>query len=287
MEDELCSMELRKLNGAGVEVLGVTAADIAKSLEHDEEKKAVGSTLATALKEYGLVLMQNDGVALSPGQLRTLYTRIHEARFPAIVLQDDDDEQKTTDVEKAKDDKEKETMTQVTQDEEENIRGRTFPGFSETSILGFASHVELHGLRGKLHPRSWWERNAGEWHHDGAFSARSPVVPALVSMSCFEAPTPEEEVDGSIVPAELMWNEKEKLTLPPGSTLFYSTRKALELAKPEDVARARKMICVYKGGFDRVRVGQYPKMSNTWLTALEPPKVRCFVSPVCVSMSAI
>ena len=270
-------MELRALSGAGVEVVGVTAARIAMLLESDEEKDDVGNTLAMALKKYGLVMMHNDGVALDPEQLRTLYTRIHEARHPDVVLHREEDEEAE---EKEEDEKEPKP--------ENNIRGRTFPGFSETSILGFASFVDAHGLSGKLHPRSWWEKNAGEWHHDGAFSARSPVVPALVSMSCFEAPAPEE-ADGSTVPAELVWNDNEKLTLPPGSTLFYSTRKALEFATEEDAARARKMICVYKGGFDRVREGQYPKMSNTWLTALEPPKVRFpgSMSPSCRGMDVV
>jgi len=71
----------------------------------------------------------------------------------------------------------------------------------------------------------------------------------------------------------MTWETGESMYCPPGSTLFYQTGRALALASPEVASRARRMRCVYKGGFDRVRVDQYPRMSDTFLTALEAPKV--------------
>ena len=65
----------------------------------------------------------------------------------------------------------------------------------------------------------------------------------------------------------------ETLECPAASTLFYLTRRAmLDGGAPPGLAeRARRVRCVYTEGFGRVRQGQYPRMSPSYLTALEPP----------------
>ena len=124
-----------------------------------------------------------------------------------------------------------------------------------------------HGLTGHLEPTAWWEKQHGQFHHDGGFGERAPP-PALVAMMCEETPPPTTGV-----PTTLKWEDGTTLECPPGSTLFYSTRVAMELATPEVAARARMMRCVYKEGFGRVREGEYPRMSKTMLTPLSKPSV--------------
>ena len=112
--------------------------------------------------------------------------------------------------------------------------------------------------------------------HDliGGFSKKTPEMPALVAMYCEESPSGDPTIEGFT----MKWPTGESLYCPPGSTLFYQSCQALDLVSPEVADRARRMRCACKGGFDRVKVGQYPKMSDTFLTALEPPEVRIILS---------
>ena len=262
---------LRPLSGTGVEVVGMGAAEVLAAMEAEDgtdgDYGRLVDHLSTALREHGLLYLRassSESVShsLSPQQIRGLYERLHKARFPDLELRKVPW---------------RETMAKLEDknctitNEEVNLRGKCFPGFPESAVLGYTPDgiEDYHGLTGKITPRSWWEKISGEFHHDGAFSAKSPIIPALVSMYCEEAPIDDSSIEGFT----MKWETGESMYCPPGSTLFYQTGRALALASPEVASRARRMRCVYTGGFDRVREGQYPCMSDTFLTALEAPKV--------------
>jgi len=144
---------------------------------------------------------------------------------------------------------------------------RCFPGFPETNVLGYAEAVEdWHGLSGHLEPTAWWEKRSGQFHHDGGFSSSAPQPPALVSMYCEEAPSKG-------TPPAFLWHPPTAthLDCPPGATMFFSTRVALQLAPVDVAARARCLRCCYKEGFGRIRIGEYPILSESFLTPLHPP----------------
>jgi hypothetical protein len=143
-------------------------------------------------------------------------------------------------------------------------------------VLGHAADIKpWHGLpQGFLHPTAWWEKEGIQWHHDGSFSAKAPAPPMLVAMYCEEAPT-----EGG---SKMRWAsavEREmattmhgmELCYAPGATLFYSTRRSLEVTDKAIVARARRMQCCYKEGFATVVEGKYPLMSPTGLSTVSPP----------------
>ena len=144
------------------------------------------------------------------------------------------------------------------------------------TLLGYNLDVQdFHGLSGRCEPVAWWEKDGGEFHHDGAFSSKSRQVPALVVMYCEEAPgRGEGGMEGTTMRC---WQDGESFYCPPGSTLFFKTGRALELADPELARRARRMTCVYTGGFDRVKVGEYPIMC---VAAASPPPRCCSSRPL-------
>ena len=224
-------MQLRALAAFGVEVRGVSAASVG-----EREVRA----LADALEQHELLWLRArvGDPPLTPAQLRKLNSDVHAARWPSIPCAPPS----------------KASPPSAAADG--NLRGRHFPGYPETSVLGFAEAVEgWHGLSGRLEPSAWWERKAGQFHHDGGFSASAPSPPVLVGMHCHEAPTGG---GGGGKP-------------PPGATLFLSTRRAMDLAPAAVAARARRLRCVYREGFGRVREGEYPVMSESMLTPLRPP----------------
>mmetsp|Transcript_7074 Transcript_7074/g.17693 ORF Transcript_7074/g.17693 Transcript_7074/m.17693 type:complete len:422 (+) Transcript_7074:75-1340(+) len=160
-------------------------------------------------------------------------------------------------------------------DSQGNLRGACFSGFPGTTIIGSAKRLSWHGLEGDIWPTPWWEARNIEWHQDGAFSATTSGSPpmALVSMFCKETPS-----GGG---GQLTWpGTDEALPFADGATLFYSTKKALELAAPALAARARRMVGVYSEGFKNVVEDVYPVMSATGLvpTAL-PPEDRTGFAP--------
>lgn len=246
-------MELRALPGVGVEVLGMSAAAISR-LDADSP---VLNALSVALREHSLLWLhasEDTESSMSPQLLRDLYGKLHTATFPQVpcVLPPD---------------------KPLPPSAGGNLRGRCFPGFPETNVLGHAETVaDWHGLSGWLTPTAWWEEARGQWHHDGGFSASAPPPPALVAMHSEEAPT----VEGGGTPTTLDYTDartavRTQLLCPPGATLFYSTRKALQLSSPEMVARARRLRCCYSEGFGRVQIGEYPRLSDSFLTPLNPP----------------
>jgi len=180
--------------------------------------------LGQLMRTHGLLwLRSEDERELAPAQIRALYTSIHRAAWPGVEL----------DMPRA-----------VDAGEGPNLRGVSFPGFAETHCLGKAERVEnWHGLTGTLRPTGHWEREHGQWHHDGGFCAGAPPPPMLIAMTCAEVPR-----NGS------------------GATLFYDSSAAMRLAGASALAqRARRMLCVYTSGFDRVVDGVYPVMSTSML----------------------
>lgn len=231
-------LTLRPLRGVGVEVLGVSAASISEAAEGSPLLRR----LAAVLDEHLLVLLHGDsggdgdgeGVSsgrLSPSQLRQLYSKLHAVRFPGVSVGLPPERPPPSPIELGS----------------TNLRGRCFPGYPETNVVGFAAAVDWHGLKGRLEPSAWWERRGGQYHHDGGFSASAPPPPALVAMYCEEAPS------------------------VGGGTRFFSTRLVMELAPPDVAARARRMRCRYTRGFGRVSAGEYPVMSCSHLTPTAPP----------------
>ena len=267
--------------------------------------EAVLKTLGGALREHSLLWLHADGAAgtahsLTPSQLRRIYLLLHEAAYPGTELVPCEEKGAA-----------KQAPPPPGGAERRNLRGIVFPDHAESAVLGFAESVDdYHGLYGTLHPRSWWERASGELHHDGAFSARSRSVPRAVMM-CDAARAPgtrahahaehlappraaaragadagpddsrpggrycEESAIAQPAAATVRSSSEtgETLECPAASTLFYLTRRAmLDGGAPPGLAeRARRVRCVYTEGFGRVRQGQYPRMSPSYLTALEPP----------------
>ena len=282
-------LRLKELPSVGVSVEGVGAAELLEIMEEDYKRELVperddGSAgngddsnvlkmLSDALRSHSLLWFHADSEAagtahsLTPFQIRRINLLLHKAAYPRIELLTGDD---TGDgqVDEAAGDAMAAT-TGAAPGEPPNLRGHCFPGFPESAVLGFAEIADYHGLSGSLSPRSWWERVSGELHHDGAFSARCSSVPQLVSMYCEESTI--QHPKGSTTMR--CWDSGEELVCPAASTLFYLTGRAL--AQPgaeETIGRARRMRCVYRDGFGRVRQGQYPRMSASYLTALEPPR---------------
>ena len=133
--------------------------------------------LARLLKAHKLLLLRSPlGQLLSPKQLRDIYSAVHKARWPELAA--------------APPPAQATTMTEPSSGETPeapvNLRGRHFPGYPETNVLGHAAAVEpWHGLpTGHLHPSAWWEREGVQWHHDGGFSKTAPPPPILVGMYC-------------------------------------------------------------------------------------------------------
>ena len=277
----VAAVELRPLpEGVGVEVLGVSPAAVSEMDAGSAELRA----LAGALEKHALLwLRAPEGLppSLSPQQLRSLYTKLHCARFAHLPPP----------VPPAK---------APPPSADGNLRGRCFPGYPETNVLGYAADVaDWHGLSGWLEPTAWWERASGQFHHDGGFSATAPPPPALVSMYCEEAPTSGMETAAlvgtaaladSSAPAAVSGGSHSLATdgfrpqpdaasaasvpHPPGATMFFSTRLPLQLAPTAIAARARRLRCCYKDGFGRVRLGEYPLMSRSLLRPLTPPCAR-------------
>lgn len=209
-------------------------------------------TIASALREHLVVLLRQAAAntpcnaAPSPTQLRQLYTRVHNAMGLECTLPEK--------AAPAGADVGGHAPSEV------NLRGACFPGFPETNVLGFAHGIEdWHGLHGFVEPAAWWERSAGQYHHDGGFSALSPPPPALVAMSCVKAP--------SRGGASIAREDSSELQYEAGATLFFSTKLALQSAPPEMARRARAMKVVYRSGFGQVEEGCYPRMSRSFLTS--------------------
>ena len=204
----------------------------------DDNSADIFASLSEELRTQGLVWLRsqikNDKdepsvKAITPAQIRKIYMALHAHRFPKVEIafprQIDVDATKTM-----------------------NLRGRAFPGYPESHVLGSADFVEdFHGLSGPLVPTGFWERVNGQYHHDGSFSSGGQQPPLLIAMTCAEAPG-----NGT------------------GSTLFFDTRSVMRTVDARVAARARKMICVYTKGFDLVVDGRYPVMSKSMLVPQFP-----------------
>lgn len=252
-------LELRPLPGVGVNVHGLSAAEISE-LDIDAPELRI---LAAALEEHSLLWMHSEKSPLSPAQHRALYLKLHAVRFPRVPVAPPPS---------------RPPPQPVASSGGPNLRGHAFPGFAESNVLGYAEVVtNWHGLSGYLEPTAWWEKESGQFHHDGGFSRTAPPPPALVAMSCEEAPTDGTECSCT----DLHWAETAEdapsraaqLVCPPGSTLFFSTRLPLQLhgVSGPVSARARRIRCCYTSGFGRVEVGAYPMMTKSLLTPLRPP----------------
>lgn len=230
-------------NGCGATVEGMGAADILDAMETEETYGggAVRGILVDGLREHGMLWMRGSRRAgkrsLSPSQLRAMYELLHKARFPKYEFAEMKEDEGAVDGDNAAD--------AAFKSKDGNISRTKIPGFPEMTLLGYNLNVEdFHGLSGRLEPVAWWEKDGGEFHHDGAFSAKSRQVPALVCMYCEEAPEANGNMHGTTMRC---WGEGESFYCPPGSTLFFRPGKALELASPELARRARRMHCVYTG----------------------------------------
>ncbi len=148
-------MELHPLPGVGVEVLGVSAAAVS-ALEPDSPTLRA---LAEALEEHDLLWFHayaDESPDLTPLQLRELYTKLHRLRYPQLTCVPPS---------------ETPLSASATNSDDSNLRGRCFPGYPETNVLGYAAEVaDWHGLSGSLEPTAWWEKQHGQFHHDGGFS---------------------------------------------------------------------------------------------------------------------
>ena len=110
----------------------------------EDAMKKLGHTLTPVLVAHNLLhIRQAEPTAPPPPPLciRALYSALHAGRYPHVDFKPPSDAARTT--------------------LDENLRGRSFPGFNETQLLGRADHVEdLHGLTGPIWPRAWWEVRA-------------------------------------------------------------------------------------------------------------------------------
>ena len=157
----------------------MTAEQAARLDAGSDEMRA----LANALREHCVLLFRN-AHGLTPEDIRNLYWRLHEARFPSVPIELPPSRPVAT--------------------AGSNLRGSCFPGHPETNgstysntpnlvltpithptcattpwfqtlthtafrpVLGFAKVVtDWHGLTGSLKPTAWWERGSGQYHHDG------------------------------------------------------------------------------------------------------------------------
>lgn len=206
----LATMEVVELT-VGVRVVNLSAREAAALASSDARWKEIGALM----RSHQLVVL-GGGAKLSMAQLRSLNEKMHMClglgyAFPA--------ERKSSTVHP--------------------------PGYPEVNVLGNYVLEQWHGLSGVLEPRSWWEKTSIQFHHDGGFSARSPLPPAIVQMYCEVAPQ------------------------RGGATLFFSTR--LDKLASELVERARRMTCYYSTGFGRVQEGVYPIMRPSGLVPQSPP----------------
>ena len=273
-------------SGCGARIEGLGAAEILEAMEEEEEEeeeegnvnghetKRIVEMLADALREHGLLWFRGSACeekrSLSPAQIRALYMRLHSARFPEIEFSEMKEDAGNVD----EGDKSTAAFESAFKSKGDgNISRSKIPnGYHEMTLLGYNLDVQnYHGLSGRLEPVAWWEKDNGEFHHDGAFNTTTREIPFLVVMYCEETPTPGAEKDGMQGTTMRCWGDDKTLYCPPGSTLFYRTSRAMHLASPKMARRARRMRCVYIGGFDRVKEHEYPIMSPTYLTAMQPP----------------
>eukprot|EP01043_Picozoa_sp_COSAG02_P073621 COSAG02_NODE_14389_length_1277_cov_1.379457_1_plen_297_part_00 len=106
-----------------------------------------------------------------------------------------------------------------------NLAMRSFPGFSESGILGRCDQVDWEGLSGFVAPTSKWQTDIHQWHHDIKMGDGAPPLAPVVSLYCAE--TPREGNGAMKLPTG------ETLKYAAGATLFASTRIALDLAPPQ------------------------------------------------------
>ena len=149
-----------------------------------------------------------------------------------------------------------------------NLAMRSFPGFSESGILGRCDAVNWEGLSGFVAPTSKWQTDIHQWHHDIKMGDGAPPLAPVVSLYCAEAP---REGHGA-----MKLPTGEVLKYAAGATLFASTRLALALAPPSLAQRARRMVCNYHSGIlssapDTREEDRYPKMSASGIVPSKPP----------------
>ena len=126
-------------------------------VKSEDEMRRLGHTLTPVLVAHNLLhIRQAEPTAAppSPKCIRAFYSALHAGRYESVPFKPPGDAARTT--------------------QDENLRGRSFPGFNETQLLGRADHVEdLHGLSGPIWPRAWWEvrdasrRTTSSSHHQG------------------------------------------------------------------------------------------------------------------------
>jgi hypothetical protein len=149
-----------------------------------------------------------------------------------------------------------------------NLAMRSFPGFSESGILGRCDEVDWEGLSGFVAPTSKWQTDIHQWHHDIKMGAGAPPLAPVVSLYCAEPP---QEGHGT-----MKLPTGESVEYKAGATLFASTRLALALAPPSLAQRARRMVCNYHSGIlssapDTCEQDRYPKMSASGIVPSKPP----------------
>ena len=110
-------------------------------VKSEDAMRRLGHTLTPVLVAHNLLhIRQAEPTAAppSPKCIRAFYSALHAERYESVPFKPPGDAARTT--------------------QDENLRGRSFPGFNETQLLGRADHVEdLHGLSGPIWPRAWWE----------------------------------------------------------------------------------------------------------------------------------
>ena len=246
-------MEVRKLTDTlGCMVTGVSPEEIVSSGER-------AHAIAGLLDAHGVVLVRPPGdggaAGLSPAQVRQAYRNVHEARFGHEVQLEIPPERPPASA--------------------TNIRGCSFPGHPESCTLGYAEAIhDWFGVTGALAPTAFWLEKGSQYHHDGGFSAASPVPPLLVAMVC-------EEVPKASVGTLMRFGNDERI-VPAGATMFIPTRAATVFAAATDPAvelRARRLRAVYRESFGRVNDSdeeRFPIMSETFLSPVRQ-------SPVCTA----
>ena len=239
----------------GVE-MRVDGGPIAMARRLQRGDVGLAESVASALRNHLLVLIRNvneadsgTAVGVPPDCIRTIHEHVHASRYPGLGFQRPSSGRPGwTDF---------------------NKKGATFPSFNETQILGSTAKLDLYGLQGELRSTSFWTRDGGQYHHDGAFSPASTIPPAIVGMTCEASPTACDPTTVFVYS-----NEQEGLAedatpavavpCPAGATLFIPT--LIKHVNASLLQRARRMRCVYVESFGRVLPPEYPIMSKSWIT---------------------
>jgi hypothetical protein len=244
------------LDGGGSDGFGCRLADgcsvVAAAAVADEP--ATVATMRKALETHQLIVMDGGG---SMAELRAIHICANKALSCEADIPPPD----------------RQNFSRRPGSSGTNLAMKSFPGFSESGILGRCDAVEWEGLSGFVAPTSKWQTDIHQWHHDIKMGAGAPPLAPVVSLYCAEAP---REGHGAMV-----LSSGATVEYAAGATLFASTRLALDLAPPALARRARRMVCHYHSGIlssapETPEEQRYPKMSPNGIVPAHAPSTADF-----------